>query len=195
MITHKNSAFYLSFIAILALGLIAGYSLGNIKSSVTKTIYVNSPLNSCTSTFPANNNVIKTDLTAKEAFVQASSEAILWAKDAYISEINLSSQNFNSDGASNGWKITFYSKEKKRIYEILIKDGESRGGEEKDAAKSIQTLKGEMTDSAILAKSFFGLYPSGTEIISLKMYYDTSAKKFLWTVFFPKGSHTIDAEI
>ncbi len=115
MITIKNSTLYLSFAAILALGLIAGYYLSAMRSPATKTVYVNNPSGKCAETAPKSEKVIRTDLTAKEAFTQASSEATAWAEDAYLSEISLSSQKFNSDGTSNGWKITFYSKEKKTI--------------------------------------------------------------------------------
>lgn len=195
MITIKNSILYLSIVASLSLGLIAGYFLRDSKSPITKTVYVNNSPNDTSSENKKESRTVKTNISAKEALLLASSEAITWAKDAYLSEINLSSQKFNSDGTSNGWKMTFYSKEKNKTYQILIKDGESRGGEEADTAEPVQTLKGEMKDSTALAKNFFSSYPSDTEIINLKMYYDYGAKKFLWTIFFPKGNQTIDAEI
>lgn len=195
MITIKNSILYLSLVASLALGFMAGYFLRDSKSPTTKTVYVNIPSDNTSSENKTVSRTVKTNISAKDALFLASSEAITWAKDAYLSEIDLSSKKFNSDGTSNGWKMTFYSKEKNKTYQILIKDGESRGGEEADATEPVQTLKGEMTDSTALAKNFFGSYPSDTEIINLKMYYDYGAKKFLWTIFFPKGNQTIDAEL
>ncbi len=194
--TIKNSTMYLSLIAILAAGLILGFFLGDARSPIAKTVYLNNPKSDCAGANLSftNDRTVKADISANDAVTLASPEAILWAEDAYLSGIELSSRNFNAEGAGSGWKITFYSNEKKATYEILIKDGESRGGEEKDAPKAIQTLKGKLTDSTVLARSFFSSYPADTEIISLKMYYDGNAKKFLWTIFFPSGSHTIDAE-
>lgn len=164
-----------------------------VNKSADKVVYVDSG-KPCSSK-PAAITSGKTEIGAKEAFNVVLGEARGWAEDSYLSEINLASKKFSAGGVSGGWKITFYSKKKNKFYDIAIKDGESRGGEERLAEKAAQTLKGEMVDSSVLAKSFFAAYPADAEIISLKMYYDTASKKFLWTIFFPKGSHTIDAEI
>lgn len=193
----KNTIFYLILLLMLIIGLAGGYLLG-ISSSDTKTVFVERCLENDSSNKNENSTDINNgeiDLTAKEAIEIAIIEARSWSADAYLSEIVLSSKNFNINGLSNGWKTVFYSEEKNKVYEILIKDGESRGGKEREVEDSLQTLKGELVDSSILAKSFFSLYAENTEIISLKMYYDSNAQKFLWTIFYPKGSHTIDAEL
>lgn len=187
----KNSVMFLVIAFSLIVGLIIGYSVG--ISSVPKlqeVVFNNSAVSG-----KSNIKAINANITAKEAFNIAISESRSWPEDAYLSEIELISKKFDEKGLSSGWKVMFYSKSKNKIYEVTIKDGESRGTIEKDAVAPLQTLKGKMIDSVILAKSFYGSYPADTEIISLKMYYDEGAKKFLWTIFFPKGSHTINAEM
>jgi hypothetical protein len=191
MVLDNKSTIFLILVLSLAVGLIVGYSIG-VKSIPPQPgiIY----------TIPAVNNAGKIkaaniNLTAKEAYNIALGDSRLWPEDTYLSGIEISSKKFDGEGKSNGWKIMFYSKLKNKTYEVTIKDGESRGTIEKEASGSFQTLKGEMIDSTILAKSFYALYPSDTDIISLRMYYDESNKKFSWTIFFSKGSHTIDAEI
>lgn len=191
MFSDKKTIIFLAIISSLVVGLIAGYSVGVSKVPELQEIVFNNP------TTGANSNIkaVKTDLTAKEAYNVAMKDSRFWPEDTHLAEIDLFSKKFDEKGFSNGWKVIFYSKSKNRAYEVTIKDGESRGTIEKDAAQALQTLKGEMIDSPSIAKVFFGLYPAGTEIISLKMYYDAGSKKFNWTIFFPKGSHTIDAEI
>lgn len=192
MSSNKNSIIFLIFVSSsLVLGLIIGYLIGIGRlSNSQETIFNSLTLNNTGKTKVENSNV-----TAKEAYNIALGESHLWPEDARLSEIELISKKFDEKGFSGGWKITFYSKLKKKIFEVTVKDGESRGTIEKDDAGPVQTLKGEMIDSSVLAKSFFGSYSADTEIISLKMYYDFGVKKFLWTIFFPKGSHTIDAEM
>lgn len=190
----KNLTIFLALILFLASGLGVGYYLGVSQAPKAVSTGVDSG-NKIGVT--AAREKIKTDLTANEAYKIAFQEAGQWSADAYLSSITLESKKFDVKGISNGWDFIFYSKTKNKAYEILIKDGESREGEEKSTEdkKAPQTLKGDMVDSSILAKSFFGSYPADTEIISLKMYYDVGAKKFIWTIFFPRGSHTVDAEI
>ena len=193
----KNIIFYLTLLLTLVIGLTSGYFLG-INLSDTKTVFVDRCLennNSNESGGSASISAGKINLTAKEAVEIAASEARSWSPDSYLSEIVLSSKSFGADGFSNGWKIIFYSEEKNKIYEILVKDGESRGGKEREVENSKQTLKGELINSPKLARSFFSLYAEDTEIINLKMYYDSNSQKFLWTIFYPEGSHTIDAEL
>lgn len=187
----KNSTVLIILISVLFIGLIVGYSVG-IKSvpALKEVVFNNSAAGQ-----RGNIKEVKTKITAKEAYDIALNDSRFWPEDTYLSSIELNSKKIDEKGLSNGWKIMFYSKLKNKTYEVTIKDGESRGTIEKDAVASLQTLKGEMIDSAMLAKSFYGLYPADTEIISLKMYYDVGSKKFLWTIFFSKGSHTIDAEI
>ena len=184
---------YLLLISFIV-GLSVGYLLGNNKHFTNRSIEINN-FTDRGNDYPSNKNKNKTDLTAKEAYDIAAPEAKLWSDDAYLAEIHLASKKFEAGGFSNGWKTVFYSEKKNKLYEITIKDGESRGGKEKDAMKSIQTLKGEFLDSSKTAESFFFSHPADTEVIALKMYYNDNAKKFLWTLFFPGGSHTIDAEL
>jgi len=191
MFSNKNLFIALSLILFLIIGAVAGYFMGINNAPSVKPIIINNPIVDNSTKL----KILKTEITAKEAYDIALSESRLWPEDAYLSGIELISKKFNEKGFSNGWKTMFYSKSKNKTYEVTIKDGESRGTIEKEALSPLQTLKGEMIDSAMLAKSFYGLYPADTEIISLKMYYDAGSKKFLWTIFFPKGSHTIDAEI
>lgn len=188
MFSSKNIAILFSAILFLTVGIIIGYYLNNNKFCGADT--------SNSWNYPAANApVAKMNITAKEALSIAKPAAFLWTEDAYLAEIDLISGKFNADGTGNGWKVIFYSEKKNKTYEIIIKDGESRGGQERISDNPMQTLKGEMADSAALAKSFYGDYSADTEIIGLKMYYDGGSKKFLWTIFFPKGSHTINAEI
>ncbi len=200
MIMPSSATFkvFSALVLALILGLFFGYLIG--ASTESKTITFNDCPASATIDNPAKiitRKKIKTNLTAKEAADTVLQEALSWAEDSYIAEIILSSKQINAEGEANGWKIVYYSKEKNKLYEILIKDSESRGGEEKtlEGKNTQQTLKGEMIDSTILVKSFFGQNPKDTEITSLKMYYEPNSKKFLWTIFFPKGSYTINAEI
>lgn len=188
MLSSKNISILFSAILFLAVGIIIGYFLNNNQFCGVNTT-------NGTNYSAVSAPVIKMNIAAKEALAIAEPIASLWAEDAYLAEIDLVSGKFNANGSSNGWKIVFYSGKKNKTYEIIIKDGESRGGQERIADNRMQTLKGEMIDSAALARSFYGAYPADTEIIDLKMYYDPGSKKFLWTIFFPKGSHTIDAEI
>lgn len=195
MFLSKNLIIISALIACFVAGGMLGFYLGSKKSNISE-VFSESKNNLPGKSFSSPNaEPSKTDLTAKEALVIAEPEAFLWSKDAYLAEISLFSEKFNPSGTSNGWKFIFYSAAKKMAYEIAIKDGESRGGKERISDKSMQTLKGNIIDSAILAKSFFALYSENTETISLKMYFDQGSKKFLWTIFFPKGSHTINAEI
>lgn len=187
---NKSIAFLILAVSLSA-GLIAGYSIGVSRLPVSQGIVCNNSLLNNTGKIKAAN----INITAKEAYNIALGDSRAWPEDIYLSGIELNSKKFDEKGLSNGWKIMFYSKSKNKTYEVTIKDGESRGTIEKDAAAPLQTLKGEMIDSSSLAKVFFGSYPADTEIISLRMYYDESNKKFIWTIFFPKGSHTIDAEI
>ncbi|MDF1498115.1 MAG: hypothetical protein P1P85_02015 [Patescibacteria group bacterium] len=197
MIEIKKTTFLLALLTVLILGLSIGYLLGNSKAPYSKSLLsINNQTNTNNNNnVSANKTVYKTDLTAQEAVDIAYSDALLWADDAYLSGIKLNSKNFNVNGNANGWIVEFYSKEKGKSFEIVTKDGESRGGEEKEVPSPLQTLKGEMIDSSKLANSFYSSYPENTEIIKLKMYYDSEAKKFIWTIFFDKGTHTIDAEI
>lgn len=175
----------------LAIGLIIGYSLGVKKIPHLQEIVFSNPAADTNKPKPENIN-----LSAKEAYDLAWKESRLWPDDTQLTSIELISKNFSNNGLSNGWKVTFYSKLKEKSFEVTIRDGESRGTIEKDSSVVAQTLKGDFIDSSVLAKSFFGAYPdSKNDIISLKMYYDAGSKKFLWTIFFPKGSHTIDAEM
>lgn len=190
MFSSKNSAIFFS-IPFLIAGLAIGYFIGLGKIPELKPVVIDgSGADNLRKT-----KTPKTELTAGEAYDIAIKESRFWPEDAYLAGIELVSKKFDEKGLSGGWKVIFYSKSKNKTYEVMIKDGESRGTIEKEAPVSVQTLKGGMIDSAILAKSFYGSYPADTEIISLKMYYDAGAKKFIWTVFFPKGSHTVDAEI
>ncbi len=191
MFLNKNIFAFFLAILFLAIGIIIGY-----YSNDNKFCGANAPVKYSAGNAPIiSAKPIKANLAAREALEIAKPIAFSWAEDAYLAEINLASGKFNAEGAGNGWKLIFYSAKKKKTYEITIKDGESRGGQERTADNPRQTLKGEMIDSSALAKSFFGLYPADTEIINLKMYYDAGSKKFLWTIFFSKGSHTIDAEM
>lgn len=190
MFSNKNFILFFSSFLLLIIGLAFGYFFGLSQVLDLNPAAIDNPQGD-----RAKPKIVKTKLTAKEAYDAASLESRSLPEDAYLSGIELASKKLDEKGFSNGWKITFYSKSKNKTYEATIKDGESRGTTEKDATAPIQTLKGEIIDSSALAKSFFGAYPADTEIISLKMYYDVGSKKFLWTIFFPKGSHTIDAEI
>lgn len=195
MIEIKKTTFLSSLLAALIIGIVSGYVIAGVKPPVTKIQYLNSNDADVISNTTAKRKVENVNLTAKEAVDISYSEALLWAQDASLSKITLESKTFNPQGQSNGWKIIYYSKEKGSSYEIIIKDGESRGGEEKEVSKPLQTLKGEVIDSLKLAESFYASYPETTEIINLKMYFDNGSKKFIWTIFFTGGSHTIDAEL
>lgn len=179
---------------------LAGLALGYVLR--TGSVPISKPINlqSGETAVRENNGSIEreraqTDLTANEALRLADQDALVWSKDPYISEISLFSRTFSIEGKSNGWKFIYYSKTKDKLYEVVIKDGESRGGEEKETAEAPKTLKGELVDSSLLAKTFFENFPSDTAITSLKMSYDSASKKFIWTIFFPKGNYTIDAEM
>lgn len=185
----KNSTIFLIITLFLVFGLIIGYSVGVNKVFKPQEVVFNNPA------VGNKTKVSNVNITAKQAYDIALSESRLWPEDAYLTEIELNSKKFDEKGLSSGWNVVFYSKLKNKIFEVMIKDGESRGTIGRDSTMPLQTLKGEMVDSAALAKSFFASYPPDTEIISMKMYYDKASKKFLWTVFFPKGSHTIDAEM
>jgi hypothetical protein len=191
MFSDKKTIVFLAIISSLVIGLIVGYSVGVSKVPELQEIVFDNPATGGNS----NIKTVKTDITAKEAYTVALNESRLWPNDTYLSEINLISKKFDEKGLSNGWKVMFYSKSEKKIFEVTIKDGESRGTIVRDASSPVQTLKGELTDSPSLAKIFFSDHPADTEIISLRMYYDESMKKFIWTIFFPKGSQTIDAEL
>lgn len=195
MTLTKNVKFLLIVFLTFIAGVFIGYAFSNNKVTDSKKISVNVNNEANNNSPGININKGKIGLTAEEALNIAYPGARTWSEDSYLSEAELASGQFDNSGLSSGWKIIFYSKTKNGLYEILIKDGESRGGKEKAAVKSTQTFKGNLVDSPVLAKSFFGLYPINTEIIGLKMYYDTGSKKFLWTIFFPKGSYTIDAEL
>lgn len=192
---NKNLLGLAIILAFLA-GLALGYALRPESISISK------PINLQNDIPDAKNNgklivreALQTDLTAGEALQVADRDALAWSKDSYISEISLFSKTFTNEGKSNGWEFIYYSETKNKLYEVVIKDGESRGGEEKEAVNALQTLKGKLVDSPFVAKIFFSNYPENTKITSLKMRYETGAKKFMWTIFFPKGNHTIDAEI
>lgn len=186
----RNFITFIFILSSLVVGLIIGYSVGikNIPKS-QEIIFYNSAIGNLGKT-----KTIITNITAKDAYNIALNESRLWPLDVYLFGIELISEKFDEKGLSSGWKVMFYSKSKNKIYEVVIKDGESRGTMEKNASAPLQTLKGQMIDSEILAKSFFGLYPADTKIISLKMHYDESSKKFLWIILFPNGNYTIDAE-
>lgn len=195
MITIKKTNFLLSLLVALMIGIVLGYIIAGAKPPVTKIQYLNNTDADIASNATIKRKVENINLTAKEALNLANTEALLWADDARLSEINLVSKEFNIEGLSSGWEVIFYSDENNKFYEVLIKDGESRGGKEKDSMKNIQTLKGEMVDSIEVAKSFFSSHTGKEDIISLRMYYSDSAKKFIWTIFYSGGSHTIDAEL
>ena len=190
--TLSGLAIILAFLAGLALG----YMLKPGPLSGTKTINLqnNAPSENNEGKVIEREN-IQADLTAKEALRLADQDALAWSEDSYLSEVTLFSKKFTAEGKSNGWKFVFYSEVKNMLYEVVVKDGESRGGEEKETAKALQTLKGELTDSSVLANVFFQGNPLETEIFSLKMSYDTQSKKFMWIIFSSKGSHSMDAEI
>jgi hypothetical protein len=191
----NKTKFILFLLTTLIIGIILGYIIAGAKPPVTKTQYVDKPGADIASNITAKRKIENANLTANEAVNISYSDATAWSENASLSEITLESKIFNSQGQSNSWKITYYSKEKKSSYEILIKDGESRGGQEKETSNPLQTMKGEMIDSSKLAESFYASYPENSEIISLKMYYSENDKKFVWTIFFAGGSHTIKAEI
>lgn len=195
MFEINKTNFSLSLSGALIIGIVLGYVIAGNKPSATKIQYVNNSNTDTASNTAAERNIENTNLTADEAADVSYSEALAWAKDASLSEIALESKIFNPQGKANSWKIIYYSKEKSASYEIIIKDGESRGGQEKEIPKPLQTLKGEMIDSSKLAESFYASYPKDSGIISLKMYYSENGKKFIWTIFFAGGSHTINAEI
>jgi len=195
MIEIKKTTFLLSLLMVLIIGLVLGYFIASTKPVVTKTLYLDNDTTETDSNLTIKRNIENVNLTANEAVDISYSEALSWAKDASLYEITLESKIFNSKGQTNAWKINYYSKEKMASYEIVIKDGESRGGQEKEISKQLQTLKGEMIDSSKLAESFYSSYKENNEVISLKMYYSENDKKFIWTIFFTGGSHTIKAEI
>jgi hypothetical protein len=191
----NQTKFILSLVLVLIIGVLLGYIIAGAKPPVINTQYINKPNNDTALGAIIKREVENINLTANKAVDVSYSEAIVWAQDASLSGIILESKIFNSQGQANGWKIIYYSKEKDLSYEIIIKDGESRGGEEKKVASPLQTLKGEMIDSSKLAESFYASYPQDSEIINLKMYYSKNDKKFIWTIFFTGGSHTIKAEM
>lgn len=193
---YNKQLFSFGIILAFLSGLILGYTLGSRSFFSPNVINIQNPTavsekDESSKTDRANLNF---DFSAKEALKIADSEALNWAKDAYVYEIILVSKNFPENGKSNGWKFSYYSKEKGKTYEIIIKDGESRGGEEKASETDRQTLKGKLVDSPALAEIFFKNNPAGAEIISLKMSYDAQSKKFIWIIFSNKGSHVTDAE-
>lgn len=190
--TLLSLAIFLAFSSGLALG----YTLGSRSISLPKTINLqNNEPDTTNNTKPVEQEKIQSELTAKEAFAIANQEVLAWAEDSYPLQIALESKKFTPGGRSAGWKFTFYSAKKNKLYEVVIKDGESRQGEENEVSKAPQTLKGEFVDSTILAKTFFSNYPENSEITSLSMHYDDGTKKFIWVIFFSKGSHTLDAEM
>ena len=193
MIEIKKTTFLLSLLMILIIGLVLGYFIASTKPVVTKILYLDNDTTETNSNVTIKRNIENVNLTANEAVDISYSEALTWSDDIFLVGITLTPKIFNLQGQSNGWKIKYYSIEKDLTYEMLIKDGESRGGEEK-VSKPLQTLKGELVDSTTLAQSFFSSYPEDSKINNLKMYYDENAKKFIWTIFFTGGSHTIDAE-
>jgi len=195
MFELNKTNFTLSLLGIFIVGIVFGYVIAGNKPSGAKIQYVNNPNANTASNTTAERNIENINLTADEAVDISNLEALSWSEDASLSGINLESKIFNSQGQANSWKIIYYSKEKNASYEIIIKDGESRGGQEKESSSPLQTLKGEMIDSSKLAESFYASYAENNEIISLKMYYSEGAKKFRWTIFFTGGSHTIKAEI
>lgn len=193
MFSDKNKLVLPALISFLIIGLIAGYLAGRNKNLNTVPGEIG---NGAEGKIGSKITSGLVNLTAKEARDLALANAKVLPADSYLSGLELSLGKLNKSGLSNGWKLSFYSKSKNKVYDLWVKNGEIRGDvAEKDVSKSLQTLKGEMVDSSVLAQSFFSIYPENTDIISLKMYYDAGSKKFLWTVFFPKGSHTIDAEI
>ena len=193
MIEIKKTTFLLSLLMILIIGLVLGYFIASTKPVVTKILYLDNDTTETNSNVTIKRNIENVNLTANEAVDISYSEALTWSDDIFLVGITLTPKIFNLQGQSNGWKIKYYSIEKDLTYEMLIKDGESRGGEEK-VSKPLQTLKGELVDSTTLAQSFFSSYPEDSKINNLKMYYDENAKKFIWTIFFTGGSHTIDSE-
>ncbi|MBW6441174.1 hypothetical protein K0B03_04075 [Patescibacteria group bacterium] len=195
MIEIKKTNFIFSLLIILLIGLILGYIIASTKSAVIKTVYLNNNETKTNTNQNLTRKIEKNNLTANQAVDVSNSDALLWAEDATLAGILLESETFDSEGKSNGWTINYYSKSKGMSYFVTVKNGESRGGEEKTVATPLQTLKGEMIDSSKLAESFYSSYPQDSEIISLKMYYSEGAKKFRWTLFFTGGSHTINAEI
>lgn len=195
MTLTKNAKFLLVALLIFAAGVFIGYGFSGNKVTDSKKISINDNNEANNNSPGININKAKTSLTAKEALDIAYPEARTWSEDSYLSEIELASKQFDSGGFSSGWKIVFYSKTKNGLYEILIKDGESRGGKERAAVKSAQTFKGSLADSSKLAESFYSSHPENPNIISLIMYYDKGSRKFMWTVFFSGGSHSIDAEM
>lgn len=182
-------------IALFA-GIVIGYMAGSSSTSPSKNADTRDGSITTKNNDPSlQRENVQNLLSAEEAFTLADQNALSWSKDAYISEISLFSKEFTNEGKANGWKFVYYSKTKNKLYEVVIKDGESRGGEEKETAKAPQTLKGKFVDSPIVAKTFFSNNPKNSEITSLKMYFDEGTKKFIWTIFFPRGNHTIDAEM
>ena len=194
MISTKNAKFLLIIFLAFIAGTFVGYTFSNNKIIDSKKININTN-NKINNSI--NINSARTNLSAKEVLGIAYLEARTWSEDSYLSKIELASKQFDVNGLSNGWKIVFYSKTKNKLYEILIKDGESRTGEEKSLndKSSTQTLKGEMIDSSKIAELFYSSRPEGSDIISLTMYYDEGSKKFIWRIFFSGGSRSIDAEI
>jgi len=193
---YNKNVLSIAFVFVFSAGLAIGYVIGSNALPVSNNAYVkNNDFASKKPVESAKRNIVQNDLSAKDALQLADQEALAWANDSYISEISLYSKNLSKEGKANGWQFVFYSKARNKLFEIIIKDGESRGGKEKETSSEPRTLKGELIDSTLLAKAFFDTYPADTEIISLKMYYEPDAKKFLWTIYFPQGNHTIDAEI
>lgn len=193
---YNKKALGIAIAIALFVGIVIGYMAGSSSTSTSKNVDIRDGSIATKNNDPSlQRENVQNLLSAEEAFALADQNALSWSKDAFVSEISLFSKEFTNEGKANGWKFVYYSKTKNKLYEVVIKDGESRGGEEKEAAKAPQTLKGQFVDSPIVAKTFFLNNPKNTEITSLRMYFDEGTKKFIWTIFFPRGNHTIDAEI
>jgi len=193
---YNKKTFSIAITLILLVGIAIGYIIGSSSAPGSKNANIgsNAPRQK-NGDLPLQREYAQNFLSAEEAFALADQNALSWSKDSYISEISLFSKEFTGEGKSTGWKFVYYSKTKDKLYEVAVKDGESREGEEKEASKAPQTLKGPFVDSPIVAKTFFSNNPQNTEITSVRMYFDEGTKKFIWTISFPKGNHTIDAEI
>lgn len=193
---YNKTLLSLAIILAFLSGLALGYTLGSKSMPIPKTINLqNNNSNSQNSIKPIERDMVRSDLTANEAMEFADRDALAWANDSYISEISLFSKDFAPDGKSNGWKFTYYSKSKEKLFEVVVKDGESRGGEEKASEIAHQTIKSGLIDSPVLAKTFFSSNAADTQVTSLVMRYEPSEKIFMWFIFSEKGSYTMDAEI
>lgn len=194
MIEIKKIIILLLLPLTLIIGIFLGYTFANTKNKITKTQNINN------SVYQNQDKIIERkienlNITAKEAINISYVEALKWSENASLSKIIMESKIITKEGTANDWKIIYYSKEKTAIYEITIKNGIIRGDGEEKSSEELQTLTGEIIDSTKLAESFYTSYPENSEIINLKMYYDKISKKFIWTIFFTGGSHTIKAEL